>query len=258
MTSSAGLRVEAGPDGEVEPPYYRTDGPYRGRAPYFYDVETFPWARRVRERWQEIRAEFEENGRRGRDGVVAVFNPAGAAIPGWRSVNFQTYLWRYHRAWRTFPVTVGVLEAVPDLTSAFINVLEPQARIPPHQGDSQAIIRFHLGLDVPDGDCAIRVGGETRRCANGKLLAFSDAHEHSSWNATGENRVVMVFDVLRPEYRSQRQMICANVLSATAVLWLEKHLRQQRPLPPAVRRTLRRSLGAAFRAALVVQRRASL
>lgn len=243
-------------DDEVpEPPYYRTDGPYEGRAPGFWEMDSFPWATRVRDRWQAIRSEFHENVRRGADGVVAVFNPAGAPVRGWKSVNFQTYLWRYHQAWRAYPVTAGILDSIPDLVSAFINVLEPGARIPPHQGDSQAVVRFHLGLDVPEGDCAVRVGTETRRCANGAMLAFSDACEHSSWNATDQPRVVMVFDVLRPEYRAQRLWICANVLGATAVLWLEKHLRATRPFPPSARQALRRAFGAGFLVALPVQRR---
>lgn len=239
----------------VEPPYYRTDGVYRGTAPYFFDLEGCAWADLLRENWQVVRREYEDNVRRGRDHVVDVFNPAGPTVFGWRSVNFQTYLWRYHRARRAFPATVALLESIPGLTSAFINVLEPGASIPAHQGDSQAIMRCHLGLDVPEGDCGVRVGPETRRCANGALLAFCDAHEHASWNATGERRVVLLVDVMRPEYRARRESICANVLGATTVIWLEKHLRRQRPFPPRARTSLRRAIGWAFRLALPIQRR---
>src|SRR5262249_5261877 len=81
---------------EAEAPYYRTDGPYIGNQPHFYDVERFLAALRVRERWRMIRDEYAENVARGADHVVDVFNPTGPKIPGWRSVNFQTYLWRYH------------------------------------------------------------------------------------------------------------------------------------------------------------------
>src|SRR5207244_4376980 len=141
--------VAGTPTAAPEAPYFRTDGRYEGRAPYFYDVERLAWAKRVRDSWQMIRREYEENGRRGRDHVVDVFNPAGPKITGWRSVNFQTYLWRYHRARREFPATVALLDSVPGLTSAYINVLEPHSAIPAHQGDTQTIVRCHLGLDVP-------------------------------------------------------------------------------------------------------------
>ena len=245
--STAGLALEA--------PYYRTDGRYQGNAPFFYDVDALPWARAVRESWRVIRREYEDNVRRGSDHVVDVFNPAGPKIPGWRSVNLQTYAWCYHRPRRAFPLTTGLLDSIPGLTSAFINVLEPQATIPAHQGDSQAIIRCHLGLDVPYGDCGVRVGPETRGCSNGNLLAFSDAHEHASWNHTGERRVVLVFDVLRPEYRGRERTICANVLGATAVIWLETRFRSRVPFAPAVRSALRRAFGLVFRVALPIQRR---
>lgn len=245
----------AGTGPATEAPYFRTDGRYEGEAPHFYDVASFPWAERLRGSWQVVRREYEENVRRGHDHVIDVFNPAGPKIAGWRSVNFQTYLWRYHRARREYPLTVGLLDSIPGLTSAFINVLEPHSAIPAHQGDTQAIVRCHLGLDVPAGDCGVRVGAETRRCSNGTLLAFCDAHDHASWNATGERRVVLVFDVMRPEYRSRQRAICAHVLGAMAVIWLETRLRRRVPFPPPARSALRRAFGLAFRLALPVQRR---
>jgi ornithine lipid ester-linked acyl 2-hydroxylase len=238
----------------MERPYYRTDGPYQGNAPYFYDLALFPWAQRVRDSWQTIRSEYEENVRRRRDHVVDVFNPLGPKISGWRSVNFQTYLWRYHRAWRSFPVTVALLESIPNLTSAFINVLEPHSAVPVHHGDSNTVVRFHLGLDVPAGDVAVRVGPETRRCSNGHMMAFCDAHEHEAWNATDERRVVFIFDVLRPEYGDQTRTICANTLAATAVAWLENRTGRG-PLPQTARSALRRTIGLGFGLWLPVQRR---
>lgn len=238
----------------LEPPYYRTDGRYIGRAPHFYDVEQFPAALRVRDAWRAIRAEYEENVRRGTDRVVDVFNPTGPKIPGWRSVNFQTYLWRYHAARRAFPATVALIDSIPNLTSAFINVLEPRSAVPPHDGDSNAIVRFHLGLDVPPGDCSLRVGDETRRCANGQMLAFCDAHDHAAWNATDERRVVFIFDVMLPEFRDRQWTICANALAAAAVVWFETRSRIG-PLPMRLRAALRRTLGVGFNLYLPLQRR---
>ncbi len=236
----------------TEPLYYRTDPPYAGGAPCFYDVDDQPWAAHLRAHWQTIRDEYEENVRRGTDGVVEVFNPTGPRIVGWRSVNFQTYLWRFPEPWLEFPRTAAVLNAIPGLSSAFINVLEPGASIPPHQGDSNAIMRCHLGLDVPDGDCAVRIGSETRRCADGVMLAFCDAHEHASWNKTDARRVVLVLDVMLPEHRARQRWISANVLAATAVVWLEARLGFfRRPLPLEVRRSGRtRPLPQPLRTAL--------
>src|ERR1041384_6913649 len=140
MSSPALGTLTHAPDA-VEAPYFRTDGRYAGRAPYFYDADRLPGVQTIRDGWQTIRREYEENVRRGRDRVVDVFNPAGPKIAGWKSVNFQTYRWRYHAARRAFPATVALLDAVPGLTSAYINVLEPRAAIPAHQGDTQAAVR---------------------------------------------------------------------------------------------------------------------
>jgi hypothetical protein len=251
------------------PLYYRTDGVYRGDAPYWHEVETLPWARHLLAQWPAIRDEYERNVRAGRDRVIDVFNPAGPSVPGWRSVNFQTYLWRYHRARQEYPVTVGVLDEIPGLLSAFINVLEPHSSVPPHQGDSNAIMRVHLGLHVPAGDCALRVGPETRQCGNGTLMAFCDAHDHTSWNKTDAQRVVLVLDVVDPAYARRKHWICANVLSATAVVWLEARLARFRrtaaaelhksgktlPLPQPIRTALRRALGIPLFLWLPLQRR---
>ena len=63
---------------------------------------------------------------------------------------------------------------------------------------------------------------------------------------------------MRPEYRDQERWICANVLAAVGVIWLEARLRVFRragtlemrksgrtlPFPRAVRRNLRRALAA--------------
>jgi hypothetical protein len=140
--------------------------------------------------------------------------------------------------------------------------------IPVHQGDCNAIARFHLGLDVPPGDCAVRVGPETRQCHDGGLLAFCDAHEHASWNATGARRVVLVFDVMLPAYQRRLRWICANVLSATGVIWLETRARVLRraepltqptsttlPLPGPIRTALRRAAGVLIYLWLPIQRR---
>jgi len=279
MSGNGSVAVQDGavaarlPFADAGPLYYRTDGPYDGHGPCFHDVDSLPWARpwadRLREGWRAIRREYEANIHRGSDHVVDVFNPAGPKISGWRSVNFQTYLWRFHRARRDFPVTLRLLDSIPGLASAYINVLEPHSAVAAHWGDSNAVVRFHLGLDVPAGDCAIRVGSETRRSGNGRLLGFSDAQEHESWNATGARRVVLVFDVVRPEYRRRQRWICANVLAAIGVVWLEARLGALRgvptaelhrvgrtvPLPQGLRTALRRAIGLAVWFVLPVQAR---
>jgi aspartyl/asparaginyl beta-hydroxylase (cupin superfamily) len=56
----------------------------------------------------------------------------------------------------------------------------------------------HLPLIVPPG-CWLRVGNEVREWEEGKLLIFDDSIEHEARNPTDEVRIVLIFDIWRPE-----------------------------------------------------------
>ena len=73
-------------------------------------------------------------------------------------------------------------------------MLQPMTRILPHQGYRGEFLRCHLGLEVPPGDCALKVEEETRRWEVGKVLVFDDRVTHEAWNLTDGERVVLLFD----------------------------------------------------------------
>lgn len=103
-----------------------------------------------------------------------------------------------------FPRTIEVLEKLelPRITtrapSILFSRLSPGARIPPHHGVMNARLICHLPLIVPPG-CGFRVGGETREWHEGELLIFDDTVEHEAWNNGTADRIVLIFDVWRPE-----------------------------------------------------------
>jgi hypothetical protein len=138
-----------------------------------------------------------------------------------------------------------------------LNVLEPGTRIPVHCGDSDTIRRCHLGLVVPSTDpavCGLEVAGERRGWAEGELLVFCDAHAHSAWNESDRPRAVLVFDVMKPAYRSRRNRICGDVLVAIALVALRGRTGVASRRPPAVLRLAHRALGLAVAAWLPLQR----
>lgn len=102
------------------------------------------------------------------------------------------------------PETMAALEQVPLCTSrgrspsVLFSVLKPGTRIPPHHGLLNTRLICHLPLIVPDG-CGIRVGNETREWRFGELIVFDDSIEHEAWNDSGETRVVLIFEIWRPE-----------------------------------------------------------
>ena len=97
------------------------------------------------------------------------------------------------------------------------SILAPHKHIPEHCGPYKGLIRYHLGLKVPDDGsrCRIRVGEEYAAWREGASLIFDDTVEHEVWNDTDETRVVLFLDVARP-LRFPMNALNAVVLKAIA------------------------------------------
>lgn len=88
--------------------------------------------------------------------------------------------------------------------TVMFSLLRAGARIAPHTGMFNTRLVCHLPLVVPDG-CTFRVGNETGAWEQGKLLIFDDTIEHEAWNESAEDRVVLIFDIWRPELSDQER-----------------------------------------------------
>ena len=82
--------------------------------------------------------------------------------------------------------------------SILFSLLRPGARIPPHTGFVNTRLICHLPLIVPEG-CHFRVGNEVRKWVEGQAWVFDDTMEHEAWNDSGETRVILLFEIWRPE-----------------------------------------------------------
>lgn len=138
----------------------------------------------------------------------------------WKSLSF--YFWSVamsKSAIKNCPKTISLLKKIPQLVSASVSIMESHSEIKPHYGDTDAIYRCHLGLEIPEGmpNCGFRVGYEDRAWKNGKLLIFNDAAYHKAWNNTNNRRVILLFDFIKPEFANQKKWICAKVRGN--ILW---------------------------------------
>jgi aspartyl/asparaginyl beta-hydroxylase (cupin superfamily) len=193
----------------------------------FYERAEFPWTAALEAQTGAIREE-----------LLAVMGEAGA---------FQPYLeddptrppgefgtLKNNPDWSAFylikggevqpgaarcPATMAALEGVP-LTDApgrtpsvLFSLLKPGTRIQPHNGQINARLICHLPLIVPPG-CALRVGNETRPWVMGETLIFDDSIEHEAWNDSRETRVVLLFEVWRPELTPAERASVAALLAA--------------------------------------------
>jgi aspartyl/asparaginyl beta-hydroxylase (cupin superfamily) len=117
------------------------------------------------------------------------------------------------------PRTVAAVAKIPlcridkRTPSVLFSLLRPGARIPPHHGFMNARVIAHLPLIVPP-NCGLRVGNETRRWSEGEALFFDDSIEHEAWNLSAEPRIVLIFDVWRPELAARERELIASTLTA--------------------------------------------
>jgi hypothetical protein len=118
-----------------------------------------------------------------------------------------------------FPKTFAAMRHVPlphittRAPSILFSLLKPGARIEAHNGMLNTRLICHLPLIVPPG-CGFRVGNETRAWEVGKLLVFDDTIEHEAWNGSGEDRVVLIFDIWRPELTEDERRAVTAIFEA--------------------------------------------
>ncbi len=96
---------------------------------------------------------------------------------------------------------------------ALWSLLEPGTHIQPHHGLLNTRLICHLPLLTPEG-CALRVGAETREWRKGEMLLFDDSIEHEAWNRGAETRVVLLFEIWRPEISPEERMALTQLFQA--------------------------------------------
>ncbi len=104
------------------------------------------------------------------------------------------------------------------MKTAMFSILSPHKHIPDHSGPYKGIVRYHLGLKVPEPreECRIRVGDEIATWKEGASLIFDDTYNHEVWNDTDEERVVLFVDVVRP---LRFPMSSLNRMVIAAIAW---------------------------------------
>lgn len=117
------------------------------------------------------------------------------------------------------PKTIAALEAAPipvikdRSPMALYSVLEADTHIAPHFGLLNTRLICHIPLVIP-GDCALRVGSETRPWKNGEALIFDDSFEHEAWNRSNSRRVILLFEIWRPEISKTERSALTTIFEA--------------------------------------------
>lgn len=175
----------------------------------FHTIEDHPWTRHLEENWtaiaEELRAatgsrQLIEQG----TNVWArpVVEAANAYGPDWRTLVLQDREWDAANC-GIFPVTAGLLRddkfGAP-CVEAFFARQAPTSGIKLHTDDCNFVLTMHLGLDVPDKQAWIEVGGERRYWENGKCMVFDTSFFHRTMNeSTDADRTVLLLRFWHPE-----------------------------------------------------------
>lgn len=97
-----------------------------------------------------------------------------------------------------FPYTSNLIKKIPQLIGAEFSILKPKTIIKPHEGYSKQIMRTHLGLNIPEGDLALKSVDEVKKWEEGKTLSFNDGELHEAWNNSEKERWILMIDTPIP------------------------------------------------------------
>ena len=83
--------------------------------------------------------------------------------------------------------------------SLFRFSIGPKSGIKAHSDKNNFIITCHLALDVPEGECWIKVGDTKYHWKNGKAVVFDTSVIHSTENSSEKERYVLLIRFWHPE-----------------------------------------------------------
>ena len=182
----------------------------------FYERREFEWVPELEARTADIKNELESLFASSA-GEFSPYIEAGADRSGGTAPNAHLagdVSWSAYHLLRggepveghagQFPLTLAALDRLPmprmagRAPMALFSMLKPGAHIRPHHGLLNFRLICHLPLIAPSG-CALRVGNHQREWRQGELLVFDDSMEHEAWNRSDAQRIILLFEIWRPE-----------------------------------------------------------
>ena len=188
----------------------------------WHDARDFAPCRVLLAAYEQIRAEALQllrvdasEARHTSTSVFCSYLSSALAAGDWADVGLYYNGMRNDKNARRAPVTSSLLGSDESLRrdatscpfgSAYFSLLRPGTRLSAHCGPTNARLRAHLALVVPDGDICIRCGDEPpRRWVEGEVLLFDDSFEHEVWNLTEQPRLVLIVDLWHPQLDSDEK-----------------------------------------------------
>lgn len=168
--------------------------------PAILDTKKFSWTENFRKNWKNICKEYLKYAETFQIPLHNKLNKyvASCDINGkWKTLYLRAYgidtkISKY------FPLTMSLINSCP-CTLAYFSILEPGAKLEPHIGIYKGVIRYHLGLIIPEEwqKCFLKVNGEILHWREGSDLMFDDMFMHHVENNTNQSRIILFLDIKR-------------------------------------------------------------
>jgi hypothetical protein len=117
--------------------------------------------------------------------------------PGWIT------LWvKFIDCWAGTASSLPTLRRIVDIMGEDISLLHvsiflPGTSLPRHMGISKGVLRYHYGLEIPDGQTGMTINDQPFRWTQGEGVVFDDTLPHTSFNHTKNPRMVIFADLPR-------------------------------------------------------------
>lgn len=192
----------------------------------FYAPEEFPWMEDLRTNWEAIRDEARAVMQK-----EELFSPYLKSNPSELVMNQVELV--DNPDWSAFyliqdsvpqddnialcPHTMQALENAPldhipgRTPSVLFSLLKPNTHIPPHTGMLNTRLICHLPLIIPE-NCGFRVGNEEIEWVEGEPFAFDDSINHEAWNRSDKDRIILLFEIWRPELDERERMLISKLI----------------------------------------------
>lgn len=132
----------------------------------------------------------------------------------WAEVNIIRQGMPQSRIVELLPITSSVVLSIMDASTMIhggskVSVIDGGSLVRPHTGATNARLRVHMGITVPN-DCGIVVDGEERTWAEGKCMVFDDSFVHSVWQNSSRVRIILIVDVWHPQLNESGRVATMN------------------------------------------------
>lgn len=197
----------------------------------FYEPSEFPWLGAMLESVPAMQAELSAVLGAEADDTFTPYVAASIDRPAPNNPLLNDPSWGAFYFWKSgtpvlenaarCPATMAALAHAPmpgiagRAPSALWSRLQPGTHIAPHFGMLNARLICHVPIRTAPG-CTLRVGSETRTWQDGIPLIFDDSMEHEARNDGPESRVVLLFEIWRPEVPEGDRAVISRLIEGIA------------------------------------------